>query len=176
MSTAGSLSKYTKSSGFTFIELIVVISILSMLLLFSLPVFREIVLFSDSTTQVGNMVRLINDLKKRAVAQEMDYLMNINPGSGLVWVTNEAMDDEAKEMAKEEGSFLSEKIDIIDVEFPGSKETGNMEHSIRFKKQGYSDFALIHLIENGMDITLKIEPFLSQVQLLNKHVYLEDCI
>jgi len=176
MSTAGSLSNFKKSSGFTLIELIVVISIVAMLLLFSFPVFRDIVLFSDSATQVGDMLRLIDDLKKRAVDQNTDYFMHMNPGSGQVWVTNEDMDDEAKETAKGNGVFLLEEIDIIDVEFPGTRETRKMEHRIRFRKQGYSDFALIHIIENQKNITLKIEPFLSQAQLLNNHIYLEDCI
>lgn len=176
ISIAGSLSRYKIISGFTLIELIVVISIVATLLLFSFPVFRNIVLFSNSASQAGNIVRLINDLKKRAIAQNIDYLMHIDPGSGIVWVTNEAMDDEAKKVAKEKGALLSERIDIIDVEFPGIKRTGDMEYRIKFRKQGHSDFALIHIIENEKNITLKIEPFLSQVQLLNKHVYLEDCI
>ena len=176
MSIAGSLSNFKKSSGFTLIELIVVISIVAMLLLFSLPVFRDLVLFSDSATQVGNMVRLIDDLKKRAVSRNLDYRMHIDAGSGLLWVTDESMDDETREGVKEKGVFLSEDIEIIDVEFPGARETGNMEHIIRFRKQGYSDFVLIHIIENQKNITLKIEPFLSQAQLLNKHVYLEDCL
>ncbi len=64
MSTAGSLNRYKKISGFTLIELIVVISIVATLLLFSFPVFRDIVLFYDSASQVGSIVRLINDLKK----------------------------------------------------------------------------------------------------------------
>ncbi len=174
MSTAGSLNKYKKTSGFTLIELMVVISIVATLLLFSLPVFRDIVLFYDASSQVGNVVRLINDLKKRAVKQNVDYQMHLDPGSGMVWVTNDDMDDAAKEAAKEKGVSFSDKIDIVDVEFPGIKETGNIE--IRFRKQGYSDFALIHLIQDEKNITLKIEPFLAQVQLLDKHVYLEDCI
>lgn len=170
------MTKFKHISGFTLVELIVVVSIIATLLLFSFPVFRNRVLFSDSESQVGDIVCLINDLKKRAVVQNIDYLLHMDHGSGLVWVTNETMDDEAKEAAKEKGVLLSERIDIIDIEFPGIKRTGDVEHWIRFRKQGYSDFALIHVIENEKNITLKIEPFLPQVQLLNKHVYLEDCI
>ena len=176
ISIAGSLNRYKKISGFTLIELIVVISIVATLLLFSFPVFRHTILFYDSAGQAGDIIRLINDLKKRAVAQNVDYLMHMDPGSGIVWVTNDNMDYEAKETAKEKAVPLSDKIEIVDVEFPGNKETDGMEHRIRFRKQGYSDFALIHIIESEKNITLKIEPFLSRVQLLNKHVYLEDCI
>ncbi|WP_457551867.1 pilus assembly FimT family protein [Desulfobacula sp.] len=170
------MSKYIKISGFTLIELVVVISIIAMLLSFSFPTFKNIVLFSNSTGQVGNIIRLINDLKKKAVSQNIDYLMHMDTGSGIIWITNEAMDDYAKEAAKDEGALLLKNIDIVDVEFPGIKRAENQEYVFRFRRQGYSDFALIHIIENKKKITLKIEPFLSQVQILNEHIYLEDCI
>lgn len=176
ISTAGRLSKYNNIAGFTLVELIVVVSIISTLLLFSFPVFRDIVLFHDSSNQVGRIVRLINDLKKRAVNHNIDYLLNFDPGVGVVWVTHDNMDDMEKEAAKENGVVLSDDIEIIDVEYPGQKKTGIFLQQVRFRKQGYSDFALVHIVESGNAITLKIEPFLSQVQLLNSHVYLEDCI
>ncbi len=170
------MSKTKKTAGFTLIELMVVISIISILLLFSFPLFRDFNLFSDSTGQVGDIVRLINDLKKRAVEKHVDFVLHMDSGSGQVWVTDHAMEDEAEEAAKQKATQLSDKITLLDVEFPGNRETGIQEYQIRFKASGYSDFALIHIIEDEKNITLKIEPFLSQVQLLDEHVYLEDCI
>jgi len=170
------LSKTKKIAGFTLIELTVVISIISILLLFSFPLFRDFGLFSDSTGQVGDIVRLINDLKKRAVEKNADVILHMDSGSGQVWVTDYAMEDEARQTAKQKATQLSDKITLLDVEFPGNRETGSREYQIRFKASGYSDFALIHIIEDEKNITLKIEPFLSQVQLLDEHVYLEDCI
>lgn len=170
------MSKVNKISGFTLIELIVVISIIAILLSFSFPVFRDIGLFSDSTSQVGDIVRLINDLKKRAVEQNVDFILHLDSGSGMVWVTDDAMEDEARQTAKEKGVRFSDGFSLLDVEFPGIKEAGTREYQIRFRSRGYSDFALIHIIEDEKNITLKIEPFLSQVQLLENHVYFEDCI
>ncbi len=170
------MNKTGKISGFTLIELIVVISIITILLSFSFPVFRDIGLFSDASSQAGDIVRLINDLKKRAVEQNVDFLMHLDSGSGMVWVTDDAMEDEAKEMAKEKGVRLSDGLRLLDVEFPGIRQAGAREYRIRFKALGYSDFALIHMIEDEKNITLKIEPFLSRVQVLESHVYFEDCI
>jgi len=150
-------------------------SITAVLLLFSVPLFRDISLFSDSASQVGDIVRLINDLKNRAVEKNIDFMMHVDSKSGMVWVTDDSMDDAARQTAKEKGVLLSDGITVLDVEFPGIDEAGGEEYRIRFRKQGYSDFALIHLIENEKSITLKIEPFLSKVQVLDKHVYLKDC-
>lgn len=176
MSAAGSLSKYKKISGFTLIELIVVISIISTLLVFSFPLFRGFHLFSSSSSQVGDIARLIDDLKIRAVQQNVDFLMHMETGSNTIWVTHEGMDDETKEMAKEKGVKVSSDFSILDVELPGIKQAGVGEYQIRFKKQGYSDFVLIHIIDDKNNFTIKVEPFLSKVQVLDRHIYLEDCI
>ena len=157
-------------------ELTVVIVIISILLLFSFPVLRDITLFSDSAGQTGDMVRLINDLKKRAVEKNLDFLMHLDTTSGLVWVTDEAMNNEKKRMAKQNSTRLSNSITVLDVEYPGIMETSSREYEISFKKSGYSDFALIHILENKKKLTLKIEPFLPQVQLLDTHIHFENCI
>jgi hypothetical protein len=138
--------------------------------------FRDIGLFSDSESQVGDIVRLIDDLKKRAVEKNVDFILHLDSGSGMVWVTDVTMKDEARKMAKEKGVLFSDGLTLLDVEFPGIKDTGAREYQIRFRSQGYSDFALIHIIEDEKNITLKIEPFLSHVLLLESHVYFEDCI
>ncbi len=157
-------------------ELTVVIVIISILLLFSFPVLRNITLFSDPAGQTGDMVRLINDLKKRAVEKNLDFFMHLDTSSGIVWVTDEAMNNETKRTAKQNSTRLSNSITVLDVETPGVTETSSREYEIAFKKNGYSDFALIHILENKKKLTLKIEPFLPQVQLLDKHIHFENCI
>ena len=158
------------------IELVVVISIIGIVLLFSFPVFRNLGLFSDAQGQVGDIARLVDDLKKRAKDKNMDFVLHMDSGSGRLWVTNETMDEEAEQAVKEKGVLLSDGIEILDVEFPGFKESGAREYLIRFSRQGYCDFALIHMNAGEKAVTLKIEPFLSRVQVLDTHVYLEDCI
>ncbi|MEN8211516.1 MAG: type II secretion system protein [Thermodesulfobacteriota bacterium] len=176
ISTVGSLNRSKKISGFTLIELIVVISIVGTLLLFSFPLFSDLNLFPGSKGGVGDIVRLINDLKKRAVKQNIDFSLHIDRGSGMIWVADDSMDAEAREAAEEKGVHLSEDLSLLDVEFPGFKQRDALKYQIRFRSEGYSDFALIHLTKDEKNITLKIEPFLSQVQLIGRHIYLDDCI
>lgn len=156
--------------------MIVVISIISIVLVFSFPVFRNISLFSDSQSHVEDIIRLINNLKKRAVGQQVDFQLNIDSDDRIIWVTSSVMDDEAKESAKATGARFSDNVTVLDIEFPGTRFTGPGVYRIRFLKQGYSDFALIHIIDDEENITLKIEPFLSQVDVLKGHVSFDDCI
>jgi prepilin-type N-terminal cleavage/methylation domain-containing protein len=174
MLTAGILTK--SNNGFTLMELTVVIIIISILLLFSFPVLRDIRLFSDPAGQTGDIIRLIHDLKKRAVEKDLDFFMHLDTGSGLVWVTDETMDNEKKRTAKQNSKRLSSRITVQDVEYPGGVETSSREYEISFKKYGYSDFALIHITENRKNLTLKIEPFLSQVQFFDTHIHFENCL
>ncbi len=174
--TAGSLNKFRKISGFTLIELIVVISIAGTLLFFSFPLFSNFNLFSDSKGGSGDIVRLINDLKTRAVEQDIDFVLHIDAASAMLWVTNDAMGEKDRHAAQEKGVNLPEDLSVLDVEFLNFRQSGEPEYQIRFSKQGYSDFALIHITEGEKNITLKIEPFLFQVQFIDRHVYFDDCI
>jgi len=158
------------------IELIVVISIVGTLLLFSFPLFSNFNLFSGSKGGTGDIVRLVNDLKKRAVEQDIDFLLHIDAGSAMLWVTSDAMDDKDRQAAEEKGVSFAQNLSVLDVKFLDSGQSEESEYQIRFSKQGYSDFALIHITEGEKNITLKIEPFLFQVQLIDRHVSFDDCI
>jgi prepilin-type N-terminal cleavage/methylation domain-containing protein len=175
ISTAGKLSRATFINGFTMIELIVVISIITTLLVFSMPAFQRFSLVNDTSGQVADIIRLSNDLKKRAIEQDRDFSLHLDMLSSVVWVTHSDMDTETLAGAKEKGKVLSDQIEILDIEFPGKRESGAEDVVIRFYRAGYSDYAYIHIREGESDITLKIEPFLPEVQRTDTHVYLEDC-
>jgi len=157
-------------------ELTVVIIIISLLLLFSFPILRDIPLFSDSPGHTGDLVRLVQDLKNRAVERHRDFYMHLDTGAGTVWVTDETMNEAAKLSAKQNSTRLAGSLSIQGVEYPGMTETAVREYEIVFKKDGYSDFALIHMTENKKRLTLKIEPFLFRVQLFDTHIHFETCI
>lgn len=170
------MSKYQDISGFTLIELIVVMALISSLLFFSLPVFRDVALFSSGTNQAGDMVRLINDLKKRAVEQNADLVMHMDTLSNKVWVTSDHMDAAQKEEAKENSAQLSTDIVVSGVAYPDMPLTDFLELKIRFSRHGYSDAVHIHIIEDQKYVTLKIAPFLPRVQIKEGHVHFEDCL
>ena len=159
------------------IELIVVISIIGTLLLFSFPVFRDAVFFTDGSNEVGRLVRLMEDLKTRAIEGHVDYLLHLEAGADLIWVTHENMDETARQAAKDNGVSLAQTIRFTDVAYPGRESVpGGPEYVIRFRKEGFSDHALIHLTQSGDALTLKLGPFISGIQLVDGHISLEDCI
>ena len=175
ISTVGSLNNHQKIAGFTFLELIVVISIVSALLFFSIPVFNKTSLFSNSSGQIGDIVRLMEDLKTRAVEKNKNFTLNIHPVSTSVWVTHTDMNETQKQSAEGNATVLSDGIIFLGLEFPDIRQPETQGYQLIFYKDGHSDFAMLHIAENDSNITLKLEPFLSSVQVIEGIVSFEDC-
>lgn len=162
--------------GFTFVELVVVVSIISILLVFSVPLFRDLPYFSSPRPKVSVLVNLIQSLKQNAVIQNRDFFLHIEPHAGLVWTSDTAMDDTARELAKQKAMVFDRDVTIVSVELPGPRESPPETVRLHFLKQGYSDRALVHLRESDEDVTLRISAFLSEVERYYQYVSYDDCI
>ena len=153
-----------------------VVSIMGMVLFFVLPKFQAFQVFPDSGTSLGKILRIVENLKTAAVSKNRDFIMHIDSEAGLIWITNDSMEDDEIDQAKENGIKISDKIIILDVEFFGKGLKEAESSGIRFSRHGYSDMALIHLQDQGNDITIRIEPFLAKAEIENRHVSFEECI
>ncbi|MDY0219520.1 MAG: type II secretion system protein [Desulfobacterium sp.] len=167
-------------TGFTLIELIVVLVIMGGFLFFAIPKLHNFNMFSGRTQALGKTVRLIESLKARAVTHNKDYLMHLDLDAGLVWVSDETMDEEQAGEAKTGAVQFSGNTMLLGVEFPSplpldiNKNTD--EFLIRFYKQGYSDMALIHLRAGDNDFTIMVEPFISKVELYESVISFDRCL
>ncbi|MCP4020357.1 MAG: prepilin-type N-terminal cleavage/methylation domain-containing protein [Desulfobacteraceae bacterium] len=170
------MNKHTHIQGFTLFELMVVISILAVVLTVFVPIFRSSRPFSDSQSGISELVNLIQDLKKRAVQDQADLTLHIDTGRNYLWVEDSIMDEEMRKKAKEEGVTLRQDFNISGVEFKESGQEDPDDQAILFSKQGYSDFALIHLTDDETDLTIRIEPFLYHVEVVQGHEPFEECI
>lgn len=168
--------KRSGETGFTIIELVIVLVIAGILLFFALPTFQNVHFFSDPDNALGKTIQLIDSLKRKAMTDGRDYVMHVDIAAGLIWVSDDAMDPETMKAAREKGIQFSGDTQLLDVEFPGAMPLASDDIRIRFRRQGYSDMALIHLQEEENDVTLKIEPFLSRVELENRSVSFDQCM
>lgn len=135
-------------------------------------------LFSGRTQALNKTIQLIESLKIRTVTDNRDYLMHLDIYAGLVWVSDETMDEEQTAEAKTGAFQFSDSTQLIDVEFPIPLplDINRMdEFLIRFYKQGYSDMAMIHLKDGENDFTILIEPFISKVELYESAISFTRC-
>jgi len=159
------------NSGFTLIELIVVIIIMSVLLVFAMPRFSSFI-FTDNMDKVARwLIFKAGSLKNRAVKDQRYYVINVDLDNNRFWITDESMiDEEALQRAAEKSYTLPENVRILDVEFPGRGRTVNGIAEIFFYKKGYSDQAVIHIEgDDERKISLFVEPFLPSVKLVEEY-------
>jgi prepilin-type N-terminal cleavage/methylation domain-containing protein len=162
-------------AGFTLIELVVVITLLSLMLVFAIPRFENVSLF-QTEKKISRWIMLkVEGLKERALRDRQVYILHIGTDSGEMWVTGEGMDEEGLEKARESAKSLPPGYRISDVALPDQGKMAVGRVDIRFYPKGYSDKAMIH-IENddGRYLSFLIEPFLSRVKRYEDYVELEE--
>ena len=166
---------FKQIKGFTFIELIVVISLISLMLFLAIPRFHGNFL-SDSTKDVSRWILLkIPYIKEKAAREQKRYILHMSFDSNKFWITHEAMSQDSLQSAEENGYKLPENIKLLDVEYPDQKKISVGEADIHFNEEGYSDKAIIHLEKDDNEqFSFMIEPFLSKVRLFNSYVGFAD--
>ncbi len=163
------------NQGFTLIELIVVITLISLMLFFVIPRFQVDVL-SDNTNKVSRWIMLkVHSLKEKAVREQKLYVLHISLDSNRLWVTSEIMSQEEFQAAEANGYELSDNINLLDVEYPDEEKISVGRADIYFYKKGYSDKAIIHISNDDNERrSFLIEPFLSHVRLYDEYIGIED--
>ncbi|MBW1822856.1 MAG: type II secretion system protein [Deltaproteobacteria bacterium] len=141
------MMKPKQNSGFTLIELTVVISLISIMLFFAVPRFRNAVLTDSMNNTSRWIIGKVRVLKEYSTSKQKLCILHVNMDSNKMWVSDETM----------KGIISSGQADIC------------------FYRAGYSDKALIHIQgDDEQKISFLIEPFLPKVKLYEKYVDFED--
>ena len=161
--------------GFTLIELIIVVSLISIMLFLYIPKFQEAVMV-DSTKRVSRwIIGKVQALKESSVSNWKLYVFHIDLDNNRMWVTNELMSEEEMQNAEQQVFELPDDINLLDVEYPGKDKILFGQADIYFYKKGYSDKALIHIEDSSnKQLSFLIEPFLSEVELYEEYVDFEN--
>lgn len=161
--------------GFTLIELIVVVSLISIMLFLYIPKFQEAVVFDNTKKASRWIIGKVKALKESSVSNQKLYVFHIDLDNNRMWATDELMLEEEMQNAESQGFELSDDINLVDVEYPGKDKILFGHADIYFYKKGYSDKALIHIEDsNNKQLSFLIEPFLSKVRLYEEYVEFEN--
>jgi prepilin-type N-terminal cleavage/methylation domain-containing protein len=165
------------NNGFTLVEIMVVITLISIMLAFAVPNFQS--LTTDTTKETNNWIVLtVKMLKQGALQNKKNYTLHVSMESNKMWYTAETDDDEEgeeedKEESKSLGEYkIPEGLKIVDVEFPEEEQISSGEVEINFYVQGFSDRAIIHIEDEDDDKELSyvIEAFLIRVKIHDEFV------
>ena len=167
--------------GFTLIELIVVITLISVMMFFAVPRLNTNLLTSDSRSVSKWMLLTVKGLKQKSLREQTPHVLQVDldnqklSGGAEMKGDSEApeamdafeeLDAGKKQAGKSEELELPDGFRLIDVAFPGKTPVSSGIAEIRFYPEGYSDHVLIHMEDRDADrITFEIAPFLPQVQI-----------
>ena len=166
---------FRQCNGFTLIELIVVISLISIIIFVSVPRFRNETM-PDNTKKVSRWIMITSQsLKEKSFREQKLYTMYVDMESRQLWVTDKSMSEEEVLKAGQQGFMIPDDVEVLDVEFPGNNKIISGLADICFYPDGHSDMALIHIKDDDNNqFSFLIEPFLSKVKLYEKYSSFED--
>jgi prepilin-type N-terminal cleavage/methylation domain-containing protein len=154
--------------GFTLIELIVVISLISILLFFSIPRL-DVSLLKDRDRELSAWIILnVKSLKEAAFREQQTFVLSLDLDHHRMWA---APADAASDVPAEEKQRLPRGFRLLGLAYPDQDRIITGVAEIRFYPKGYSDAALIYMEDNKNNrITYQIEPFLSRVKIHEGYV------
>ncbi len=83
--------------GFTLVELVVVIALITVFLAFSLPIFKSAGIFSRQAIETDDLARVITLAKHRAIQENRDFFLHLDINKPRAWLTHSDMDEQALE-------------------------------------------------------------------------------
>jgi prepilin-type N-terminal cleavage/methylation domain-containing protein len=164
----------SRNSGFTLIELIVVIALMGLMLFFSLPRLQNNPFLDDTKKSSRWLISKVQTLKESSLRDQKQYTLHFDLDSGRIWETNEAMTPDDIESAAIDSYGLPDDLQIIDIEYPTAGKISSGQAKIIFFKAGYTNKALVHMQDGDTYLSFLIEPFLSDVQFFEKYASFDD--
>jgi prepilin-type N-terminal cleavage/methylation domain-containing protein len=158
--------------GFTLIELMVVMLLISIVLAIAIPKFGGGA-FQDPVKKLSRwMINTVRTLRSAAIQQQKTQGLVIDLSNRRMWLVNDAMDEEAMQAAASNKALsLPDDIRYMDVQFPQQERISSGTAEVRFYPAGYSDQVLIHLETDGAEkLTYLVEPLLPKVKIFDEWI------
>jgi prepilin-type N-terminal cleavage/methylation domain-containing protein len=165
------ISKIIKSDNnraFTLIELIVVISLISILFAFTLPRL-DISLFENQKRKVSSWILLnVKSLKESALRTQSLYVLAVDFDKNKMWTARAPITEETQATSEYK---IPAQYQLMDVMLTDNEKISEGIVTIKFYPKGYSDRALIHIEDkNDNRYTYQIEPFLPHVKIKEEYI------
>ena len=162
-------------AGFTLIELIVVVALISLLLFIAIPRLQDTIL-SDERREMANWIMFkTQSLREKAIRDQVVYVLHVDIDNQHMWVSIENRVEESLEHSAKKGYEFKKNLKIVDVEYQQKGKITSGTADILFYSKGYADRAFIHVEENDeKQLSFLVETFLPEVKMYGEYRSFED--
>ena len=160
---------FVGSSGFTLLELLVVIILAGLILALAVPSMRD-TLTGDKLHKTSRLlIGMERKLRGEAVCDQIDYILCLDLPNSAYWVVTSDMTSEKQDEIKKRPQHLPSDVVILDIVGENNKKSAD-EARIKFGKNNICSPAVIHLAYEEDKMTIVINPFLGVTDIYDKYV------
>ena len=161
---------FAESSGFTLLELLVVIVLMGVILAFAVPSTRDVLTGDNLKKASRQLIGMEKKLRVEAVRDQMDYVLCLDLPNSSYWVVASDMTPEKQDEIKKRPLHLPSGVVILDIVGENNKKQSTGEVRIKFGKKNICSPAVIHLAYEEDRMTMVINPFLGVTDVYDKYV------
>lgn len=159
-------------SGFTLIELVVVVALIGLTLFVSLPRMRAALFDSSVNALTRQIANTLPQLRQQAIDRNQWIGLNIDMDRQCLWLSDAGMTAEALAQAAADAQPIDADMRLAAIEFPGQDAHVDGVAEIICHPQGYCDPARIFLSDpQGRQTLLVADAFIPTIQIVEDNEY-----
>ncbi|MCI5124304.1 MAG: prepilin-type N-terminal cleavage/methylation domain-containing protein [Candidatus Electrothrix sp. AR5] len=169
----------TDQKGFTLIELVIVMVLISLTASFALPKIQANLYTNELSATAQRFVGLVTQVGQEARAKHVAFALRFDIEANAFLAVPVTSGPETEE-EEENNAYLRAKLDdsvsLVGIETHGDETSAGTEDTgILFTTKGYAQKAAIHFEgDTGDQVSVILSPFLGVARILEGHVSLEN--
>jgi len=161
---------FAGSSGFTLVELLLVIVLMGVILAFAVPTTRDVLTGDNLKKASRQLIEMERKLRVEAVRDQTDYILWLDLPNSAYWVITSDMTPEKQGEVKKSAKHLPSGVSISDIVGENNNKQYEGEIKIKFGKNNICPPTVIHLAYEENKMTIVINPFLGVTDVYDKYV------
>ena len=161
------------ASGYTLVELIVVLAVISIVVGLTMPRIRSSLSGDTLHTSVRRLVGVIKETREEAIRAHQSRYIQVDPVANRLWIHSESGDRQEEGAGQGRTIRLPEDVRIVDVWGAEHGTIAEGRVAIRISDKGYAEPTVIHLEAKGEErtVSLELQPFLGAIKVSDGYVH-----
>ncbi len=159
-------------AGFTLIELIVVMAIISLVATLSVPQFQNFFLTDQLKTTTRKLLGIVAEFSQEAVRAGADRVLIFDLTENVILAK---LTDDSEQLKTKTWLSLPDEVRIMDISSVHGGKQFQGQVKLHFSNRGYIDKTYIHLGDDeGQVMTVMLSPFLGVIKIADSYLELSD--